>query len=156
MQNQPCPCLSNNPYNQCCEPFHSKKQKPQSAEQLMRSRYCAFVLKNIDYLIDTFYPSKRKADDKLQLQKTIEQTRWIGLKIINTNAGQPTDKTGEVEFVAFYQEQTTQQLHEKSQFIKDNDQWFYFEGEHLPPIKLGRNDQCFCGSGKKVKKCHPQ
>ena len=69
---------------------------------------------------------------------------------------------GSVEFCAFYSDiepktgrlnDRVMQLHENSTFIKIDDYWLYSQGKHLPEIKLGRNDLCYCGSGNKIKKC---
>lgn len=117
----------------------------------MRSRYCAFVMANIDYLIDTLHPTQRQHDDRIQLQQTVEATQWLGLQVIEHS--QQLDQA-EVEFIAFYQDKPLGQLHERSRFVKENDQWFYVDGELLPAVKLGRNEPCFCGSGKKIKRCH--
>ena len=149
-----CPCLSGLSYQTCCQPFHQKTAKPELAEQLMRSRYCAFYLRDSQYLLDTLYPAKRQPNEKALLDKSINDTEWLGLKIVDTDAGKSKDSEGKVEFVAFYQGDGIEQLHERSNFKKENDRWFYVDGIHLPPIKIGRNDGCFCGSGKKFKKCH--
>jgi len=117
----------------------------------MRSRYSAFVIGNIAYLIATLHPDKRQVDDETVLRQTAEQTQWLGLKIISH---QSTGNNSTVEFVAFYQDEPIGQLHERSHFIKENKQWFYINGEMLSPVKLNRNDRCFCGSDKKTKKCH--
>ncbi len=120
----------------------------------MRSRYTAFKLGSINYLIDTLAPEKRKSDDKEKLTQVIEGTQWLGLKVVTTEKGKKRDIEGVVEFVAFYQDGSFEQLHEHSKFIKHDSKWFYLEGEFLPAIKIGRNDPCFCGSEKKYKKCH--
>jgi len=117
----------------------------------MRSRYSAFVMGDIAYLIATLHPDKRQSDDKTELRQITEQTQWLGLKIVSHKS---TGNNATVEFVAFYQDGSTGQLHERSHFIKENMQWFYVDGQILSPIKLSRNDPCFCGSGKKIKKCH--
>lgn len=147
-----CPCLSQKEYRSCCEPFHKNTSKPQSPEELMRSRYSAFVLNNAEYLVETLHPSKRALNDKIQIQKSIDTTQWLGLKVISATSNKI--ESGEVEFVAFFEDHGVQQLRERSRFIKDGERWFYLDGDHLPPIKVGRNDPCFCGSGKKYKKCH--
>jgi len=148
---KPCPCISGKSYSACCQPLHQGKIAASSAQQLMCSRYSAFCLGNIDYLIQTLHPDKRQADDKTTLAQTIKQTKWLGLKIVaHKNSG----LNATVEFIAFYQENPIGQLHEKSNFLKENGQWFYVDGEFLEPIKLSRNELCFCGSGKKLKRCH--
>ncbi|WP_196139767.1 YchJ family protein [Aliikangiella sp. G2MR2-5] len=149
-----CHCCSGKEFTACCEPFLTKQKQPETAEQLMRSRYTAFKLGSINYLIDTLAPEKRKSDDKEKLTQVIEGTQWLGLKVVTTEKGKKRDIEGVVEFVAFYQDGSFEQLHEHSKFIKHDSKWFYLEGEFLPAIKIGRNDPCFCGSEKKYKKCH--
>lgn len=147
-----CPCGSPKPAQQCCQPLLEGKTNAATPEALMRSRYTAFCLGNVDYLIATHHPSKRRPHDAQTLQKTINETTWLGLKVIKT---QQSGKTrGYVEFAAFYEGLELGQLHEKSEFIQENSQWYYLHGEILPPITLRRNDLCYCGSGKKYKKCH--
>jgi SEC-C motif-containing protein len=146
-----CPCLSGNNYGACCEPLHNRSLTANSAEQLMCSRYSAFHLAKLDYLIATLHPDKRQPDDLPLLQKTIEQTSWLGLQIIKHN---DNGNTATVEFIAFYQDENIEQLHEQSNFILQDNRWFYVDGQFLPAVKLSRNQSCFCGSGKKLKKCH--
>ena len=124
----------------------------------MRSRYSAFCEQNIDYLIATHHPSKRLPDDAEQLTSSMQNCQWLSLKILDTQLGGPSDDQGEVEFVASYtQSEKPGLLHERSRFRKEQEQWFYVDGdlyETPQPDKLGRNDPCWCGSGKKFKKCH--
>tara|TARA_R110001583_G_scaffold785_5_gene7318 strand:+ start:1585 stop:2052 length:468 start_codon:yes stop_codon:yes gene_type:complete len=146
-----CPCNKTKSYQACCQALHTGDLIASSAEQLMRSRYSAFVIGNIAYLIKTLHPDKRQVDDEVILLQTIEQTQWLGLNIISHKT---SDNNATVEFVAFYDDEPTGQLHERSNFIKENMQWFYVNGEILSSLKLSRNDPCYCGSGKKIKKCH--
>lgn len=151
-QKMPCPCNSGQTYLNCCQPFHSGKRAASTAEQLMRSRYSAFTLKNAAYLIATLHPDFRKDDDEQSLIDLFGQTEWLGLKILSHK---PNKKTATVEFVAFYrQDDQIAQLHERSRFILSDEQWYYQDGDILPPITLSRNDTCFCGSNIKFKKCH--
>ena len=132
-----CPCQSGKAYKACCKPLHDKSMIANSAEQLMSSRYSAFVLKNIPYLIATLHPSSRESNDELVLKQTMAETQWLGLKVIKSVQKQ---NTALVEFSAFYQgDADIEQLHEKSRFIHENKQWFYLDGEQLPAIKLSRN-----------------
>lgn len=146
-----CPCSSGKLYIECCGLLHQGKQQAVNAEQLMRSRYSAFVMQNTSYLQATIHPSQRQPDDLLNLQQTMETTQWLGLTILDQTE---TGEQAEVEFIAFYVDKPIGQLHERSQFSRQQGQWFYMDGEFLPPIKLGRNDNCVCGSGKKLKRCH--
>lgn len=121
----------------------------------MRSRYSAYCTGNIDYLIATHHPSRRSADMRRCLNQTINQVTWLGLNVVATHKGQPADQTGMVEFVAVYQQGASlAQLHERSQFLRQQGRWFYLEGDMLPPLQPKRNQPCWCGSGKKFKQCH--
>ncbi len=125
-----CPCGSGFPYAACCAPFHAGIKKPDTAEQLMRSRYSAFAKGQAKYLVNTRAPAMREATDLVDIKTMIQSTQWIALSIKDTELGQVDDKIGEVEFVASYiSNQQPGQLHERSRFIKDGDQWFYLDGD---------------------------
>lgn len=115
----------------------------------MRSRYSAYVLKLGDYLTATWHSSTCP----VQLDITGDDTPWQRLRIIATEKGGESDSEGVVEFAADY---SGGQLHERSRFVQEGRQWLYLDGEILPPLvqeKVGRNEPCPCGSGKKFKKC---
>ena len=149
-----CPCGSKKKIQYCCQKYIVGKAKPQTAEQLMRSRYTAFCLGEIDYLVETLHPDKRQANDRKELAKTIKQTTWLNLIIVNTAQGKKSDRTGTVEFVAAFQISEPKQLHECSRFQKIENKWFYVDGDILPDYIPNNNDLCWCGSKKKYHKCH--
>ncbi len=143
-----CPCGSNKLFEACCAPFLRNELLPATPEQLMRSRYSAFFTGNVNYLITTHHPSKHRADDRQTLAETIAETEWLSLRVLNASGTS-------IEFVAFHKTHNRiGQLHEKSEFVFENGHWYYLSGVILPAIKLDRNDPCWCGSGKKLKKCH--
>lgn len=154
----PCPCNAQQRYEQCCGPLLAGKTQAKTAEQLMRSRFSAFYLADIDYLIRTHHPSQRQADDREGLTDSVENCQWHSLQIILSRQGQAQQHSGEVEFVAYYSKQQQMfQLHENSRFVKEQDRWFYVDGDQLAsqnPLELGRNEPCWCGSGSKFKRCH--
>ena len=154
MQANNCPCGSRKKYQYCCGKYLSGNKYPETAEQLMRSRYTAFNEENIDYLITTLHPAKRNQSDRKELAKTIKNTTWLGLTVVNTSQGKKHDKIGYVEFMAAFKITEPQQLHERSKFIKVDGKWFYVDGDILPDLIPKDNDNCWCGSGKKYKKCH--
>jgi SEC-C motif-containing protein len=154
MTQELCPCGSKKAAKYCCEMYLSGKKQPETAEKLMRSRYTAFYRGNVDYLIATLHPERRKTDDREELINSIKNTQWLGLTIIDTQEGKKNDKIGYVEFEAIYQIKEPQQLHERSKFVKIGDRWFYFTGEILPGTIPKDNDSCWCHSGKKFQKCH--
>jgi SEC-C motif domain protein len=87
----------------------------------MRSRYSAFAVGDVAYLLRTWHPSTRP--DSLELDDELE---WRSLSIIATSSGGPFDTTGTVEFVARYRAANgTGSQHEVSHFVRENREWFY-------------------------------
>lgn len=152
---QPCPCGSQRTYEDCCGPCHRGEVPAATAEALMRSRYSAFVKHLADYLIQTHHPSQRCPDDAMTLTKSFDDTSWLGLAILAITAGSEQDTQGTVTFAARYRTNGKDgTLHERSHFVKQDGCWFYLNGDILPLPHPGRNDPCWCGSGRKFKKCH--
>ena len=124
----------------------------------MRSRYSAFCVGRADYLVETLHPSRRGPELFRELEETVSTMRWVGLRVLATEAGQALDEEGWVEFVADGQgPKGATRLHERSRFVKEGGRWFYVDGEfdNLRSIpNPGRNDPCWCGNGRKFKKCH--
>ncbi|WP_263078755.1 YchJ family protein [Endozoicomonas sp. Mp262] len=155
-----CPCGSNKAYSACCGLYHSGSPAP-TAETLMRSRYSAYALKNIDYIIKTTWRCQQPQleQDRNHLQQ--DSTNWLRLEVLGTEAGQPEDHTGIVEFKAWYKDLPAsheQVMHETSEFIRENGQWYYIHpaltrAPAMKERKPERNDPCPCGSGRKYKKC---
>ena len=147
----PCPCFSGKRYDACCEKIH-KNNSNATAEQIMRARYTAYCYGNIPFLVDTLHPQMRRLGDAFSLSRLIKKTQWVGFKFIKEKV---TDKATYLNFVAFRLEQEEiKQQHESARFVRVKDKWYYVDSELLPDIKLERNAPCFCGSGKKYKKCH--
>ncbi len=118
-----CACSSGKAYDDCCKPLHQGLRVASTAEELMRSRYTAYVKKLKDYLLSTWHHSQQTEMDDLSFEQGL---RWTGLKIIQTKAGQEADSTGEVEFIASYTYHNKhEQLEEHSHFIKEDGRWFY-------------------------------
>ncbi|MCV6604461.1 MAG: YchJ family protein [Porticoccaceae bacterium] len=148
---QTCPCGSTLSYSVCCQPLHLGAAAA-SAEALMRSRYSAFSMGLVDYLISSHHPGQRTPNERQSLQQSMENTHWLKLQIIHSQCG---DSKGVVEFIATCEEDgQLGQLRERSNFVRENGHWYYLDGELLPVAKISRNDPCPCGSGKKFKKCH--
>lgn len=146
----PCPCCSNLNYDQCCQPFHLKTKHAQTPEQLMRSRFCAFFLKNYAYLIETHHSDFRQGlTEDVLAQEPLPQ--WLSLEVSTSSFD--GDK-GKVTFQAWYQlDGDIDAIHESSEFIKQDGLWFYTQGEQKEAIYPKRNDKCVCRSGKKFKQC---
>ncbi|WP_142032532.1 YchJ family protein [Arthrobacter sp. SLBN-112] len=120
-------CLSGEPYVQCCGRFHSGQALAATAEQLMRSRYSAFVLLDEDYLLRTHHPSTAPAG--LDLDPAMQ---WRRLDILATSGGGPFDTAGTVEFKAYYRHGRERAvLHENSRFVREHGRWLYVDGDIL-------------------------
>jgi SEC-C motif domain protein len=125
-----CPCKSREPYGACCEPFHLGRAKPDTAEQLMRSRYSAYFFRLVDYLVSTTHPDVRKLDLKARIEESIHHVNWRFLTILGSSKGGKEDKTGKVEFIAEYFEGTqAHELHERSRFKRFKGDWKYLDGK---------------------------
>lgn len=161
-----CPCGTSLDYTKCCEPYIAGKGFAPSPEALMRSRYSAYAVGAVKYLGETLAPEFRKDYDENETRNWAEKSEWLGLKILKA-------KDDTVEFIAKYKaEGKVLEHHEVSTFRKLDNRWYFVDGEsHVheegaehcaepkAPVvratpKLGRNDPCHCGSGKKLKKCH--
>ena len=156
-----CPCSSGKSYDRCCRPFIKEGVLPETAEQLMRSRYSAYALQEIPYLTETLHPKHRKDWDERGARDWSKNSVWQGLEIVRTEGGGPQDEAGKVEFIArFTMQDSSLEHHELASFEKIEGRWYFRDGTFVKPQqvrretpKIGRNDPCPCGSGKKYKKC---
>ncbi len=172
-----CHCGSQREYSSCCEPYILGKKNPPTAEALMRSRYSAYVVAATDYLIKTTHSSTRSDFSVKEIENWAKTSKWQNLELISRMWGGIENHKGEVEFKAYYLDKSGKEIihHELSYFAKENDnQWYYINGIINPTTKnidaslkkleaqnalknstkkVGRNDPCLCGSGKKHKKC---
>lgn len=155
----PCPCSSGQAHAACCAPYLAGAPAP-SALALMRSRYTAYVLGAIDYVVATHDEASRAQVDVAASEAWSRETLWQGLEIRDTVAGGPQDSTGVVEFVARGVTRGTPfAQRERSRFRKVDGRWYYVDGEvRREPIRKassqGPNEPCACGSGRKYKRCH--
>jgi SEC-C motif-containing protein len=126
----------------------------------MRSRYTAYTEHSVDYIITTCIREGKDAIDEKQTRDWSEKSKWLGLKILQTDKGGPLDSEGTVVFEAVYERDGLKDIHhENARFKKQDDRWFYDDGDVVPKTivrsgsKIGRNEPCPCGSGKKYKHC---
>jgi SEC-C motif-containing protein len=154
-----CPCGSGKPLDACCGPLIAGAPAP-TAEALMRSRYTAYALGNIAYIAATHAPEAQEGFDQAASEDMARKVKWKGLSIESVENGGEGDETGTVTFAARFAMGGREQLHrEISRFRKEDGRWLYVDGDTNPPVaprhvtKIGRNDPCPCGSGKKYKKC---
>ena len=154
-----CPCGSGNTYQQCCEEIITGSRVAQTAEELMRARYSAYVFAEMDFIFESTHPEHREGYDHAGTRTWAETAEWLELEIISTKKGGPDESIGEVEFIARFNEKgNLVEHHEAGQFKRKEGNWFFTEGtmvkqRPLTVTKIGRNDPCSCGSGVKYKKC---
>ncbi len=157
-----CHCSSGRDFEACCGPFLAGEATPDSPEALMRSRYSAYATENVDYVLATHDPDTVGEVDREGALAWARDSVWEGLEIVDTAGGGPGDDEGEVEFIARYQsEGHSVAHHERSRFRRIEGRWYYLDGDMVKPKpvvrsmpKVGRNEPCPCGSGKKYMKCH--
>ena len=136
-----------------------KLNEIKTAEELMRARYHAYETCDMEFIKESHDPDNTEGIDWAECEKWARESQWLGLEIISTTKGGEDDKDGIVEFKATYIENgKTIVHHERSYFVKKNGAWFYqkwlpITSTRINENKVGRNDPCPCGSGKKYKKC---
>jgi len=119
-----CPCGSGERFCRCCRPLHAGERQASTAEELMRSRYCAYAVGDLDYLWRTWHPRNRPE------VLTPSDEVWTGLEILAVVAGQQGDDEGEVEFLAHYLlNRRSGTLREQSHFAVRARRWFYVDGK---------------------------
>jgi len=156
-----CPCNSGLSYDACCEPLIRGTVKAPGPEALMRARYSAFAHEEMPYLLETLHPGQRNDYDEAGAAKWARESDWTGLEILKVTGDPATENTGSVEFRACYRRNNEKlEHHELAEFRKTNGIWYFYDGKMVAPgqfqretPKVGRNDPCPCGSGKKFKKC---
>jgi len=141
-----CICGNDLEFSECCEPIIKKEKQAKTPEELMRSRYSAYVLANGEYLVYSSAKENHYADDIALIEEFSNSVEWLRLDVLHV-------KDNSVEFKAYYRDnEGIKILHEKSNFIQEEGQWKYADGT-LYNSKVERNISCPCGSGKKYKKC---
>jgi SEC-C motif-containing protein len=145
-----CPCGSDQPYDACCGLAHGG-QPAATAQALMRSRYTAYTLGLIDYLVATTLPTQQTQLDVLAMNKWSQESHWLGLELEAVTKSK-ADRA-QVTFTAHWADPDGTRHHrrERSDFLRHAGQWYFIDPNHQPDIS--RNTPCPCGSGKKFKRC---
>lgn len=158
---EPCPCKSGKTFGECCGPLIAGTARAETAEALMRARYSSYVTGDVEFLKTSATKACQAEFDENSSRAWSKAAEWHGLEIIKTEAGGAGDDSGVVEFRALYTANGEFcDHHEVAQFVREDGGWKFSDGELVgeTPIvrdqpKVGRNDLCPCGSGKKYKKC---
>ena len=124
-----CPCCSKLDYDACCGLYHDEQLTPKTPEALMRSRYSAYAMANIDYIKKTMRGKPLEEFNDRDAKAWAKQVKWLKLKIIKTYNMSP--EQGYVEFIAsFIEDGKHRHIHEISEFRLINYRWFYVDGVH--------------------------
>ncbi len=117
-----CPCCSGKPYSECCEPYISGEATPQIPEQLMRSRYTAYTLVDVEYLIKTTHPKMRKHYSAKAIKAWAENCKWLKLEVLSASGVN-------VHFKAYFEENGEAGIHEEySTFKQEDGKWYFVDG----------------------------
>jgi len=154
----PCPCGSGKTFGECCEPVLAGKKIAGTAEQLMRARFTAHVLRDYRFLHETHRPT---ADKPYVAEEGEPTMQWTRLEVHAHEIAATDPAKAFVDFSAYGLEEGVEKvLHEKAEFLRVDGRWLYNREARLGPApyksatpKVGRNDPCPCGSGKKYKQC---
>jgi len=153
MHHLACPCGQGD-YQHCCQPLHVGQAHAETASQLMRSRYSAFALQQIDYIVQTTALGQQASLDVGAIADWSKSNQWLKLEVLNSN--EKLDKNhAQVEFKAHYHDgKQTQIHHEISHFVQHQARWYFLDPTtgQQPTMK----QPCICGSGKKFKQCCAQ
>lgn len=151
-----CPCGLGDVYERCCQSYHLG-ELAENAEQLMRSRYSAFVYQEIDYIIATTLPIQQHLLDRVALLAWTQQLTWQKLTI--KQVAKLDRLHSKVHFCAdfIYNDTGVQECHEEhSVFVQmmnaqNKPCWYFLD----PTVPILRNRQavCPCKSGKKFQSC---
>jgi len=118
--NSPCPCGSGKKYKKCCQIYH-KGAIAKDPLTLMKSRYSAFAVGNVDYIIKTSTFQKDYED----LKTFCSTCKFEKLEILQAVEDEVTFRatlTCNGEDASFS---------EKSHFIQKDGRWYYDSGEIL-------------------------
>ena len=127
----------------------------------MRSRYTAYVQRDYAHLERSLSAKERADFNADDARRWAESSEWLGLTITGTTGGGPNDQEGTVSFAARFRSDGKEHAHvEVARFTREDGQWVYAGQEDHTSVpvrrstpKIGRNDPCPCGSGRKYKKC---
>jgi SEC-C motif domain protein len=159
--NTNCPCGSGQSAEACCVPVIKGKRLAATAEELLRARYTAFTRGEVDFIVETHHSKTRSEVKREEIEDWSKNSEWHGLKIVQSEAGKAGDSSGTIVFCAEFTTQGKRNEHwEQALFEKEGKEWRFLDarGVKQEPFKreepkVGRNDPCTCGSGKKSKKC---
>jgi Uncharacterized protein conserved in bacteria len=160
MEQQTCYCGSGKELAACCEPIIKGESMARTPEELMRARYTAHCQREYAFLVTSTHPDHRQGVSEDEISQWASHVNWTGLEVHSATPGN-TDDEGNVSFTAHFTiKDIPQELREDAVFARVEGEWRYVDGHVYgqdPYVReaprIGRNEPCPCGSGKKYKKC---
>ena len=166
----PCPCGSTLSYAYCCAPLHAGQKFADTAAQLMRARYTAFVLQHVEYIVATTAPFQQPLLNTQAISDWAKQTNWAGLEVIN-HLAKLGKRHAQVEFKAYFHLPNASVVHsavldlavldskgihhELSTFVNIPsgriNRWYFLDP--TVTMQVTQKQPCPCGSGEKYKRC---
>ena len=127
--NDPCMCHSGRKYKKCCRPFHDSKRYPSTPLELVRARFSAYALANIDFIMETTHPDGDSFNPKpdrwrAELEAYCFRTFFAELEILSTEENKVSYRA---KILHFGMEE--QQYIEHATFEQVNGRWLYVGGE---------------------------
>jgi SEC-C motif-containing protein len=121
----------------------------------MRARYSAYATGAISFLEESTHSKTRQQFDPVEAERWSRDSTWLGLTILGSDSS--LSGRAHVNFEARYQDKDGEAIfhRERSLFEMEDGEWRFVSGGAIPATsqKIGRNEPCPCGSGKKYKKC---
>ena len=152
---QECTCGSGEEFSNCCGPIINGSEQAPTPERLMRARYSAYATGAISFLEKSTHSKTRKHFDPEGAERWSRDSRWHGLTILAVDSFLPN--RAHVNFEARFDDKSGEAVihRERSLFEREDEEWRFVSGGAIPVTsqKIGRNEPCPCGSGKKYKKC---
>jgi SEC-C motif domain protein len=128
--NSNCHCGSPKSFETCCQPLLDG-EPASGPEALMRSRFTAFVVKNIEYVMNTTDPQTLTEFDFGATQDWANTSEFFKLEIVRASS---EGNKGIVEFKAHFRKDGKEQTHhELSKFRKQAGKWYFRDGKLLTP-----------------------
>ena len=131
--NPPCPCGSGLKYRACCRRFHVGEE-PGDPVTLMRSRYAAYALGEVAYLVRTLHPehadrARPEAELIAELLRSRRTLRFARLRVLDHDLA-ADGRTGRVLFHAeLYEAGVDRSFLERSTFARTSEGWRYLSGD---------------------------
>jgi len=151
-----CPCGLGLDFEKCCGPIIGGVPAD-TAQALMRSRYSAYVVGALDHVANTHASEIRDDFNRPEAERLARNCTFQGIEI---RSATENGDHAQIDFVLRFKRDGKDMIQvELADFRRENGLWLYAGGKLNPQVvqrnvtRVGRNDPCLCGSGKKAKKC---